>query len=79
MAAYVMEKLCLGCQRCVDACPNRAIRVFARLAIVNPAKCSECEECIGTCMHGAITLREDTGVGARNDEKNLERLERLIK
>ncbi|KJS87030.1 MAG: 4Fe-4S ferredoxin [Peptococcaceae bacterium BICA1-8] len=59
MSAFVIEKLCMGCQRCVDACPNRAIGVFARLATVDPAKCVECEECMEACMHGAITFRKD--------------------
>ena len=59
MSAYVIEKLCLGCHRCVDACPNRAIHILAKLAVVDPVKCSECEECLGACMNGAITFREN--------------------
>jgi len=59
MSAFVIESLCRGCQRCVDACPNRAISVFARLAIVDSLKCVECEKCMEVCMHGAITFRED--------------------
>ncbi|MHB1653969.1 MAG: DUF362 domain-containing protein [Desulfitobacteriaceae bacterium] len=59
MSAYVLEKLCRGCQRCVHACPNDAIQMIAHLAIVDPEKCVECEECMEVCMQGAITFRED--------------------
>ncbi|MFZ5944967.1 MAG: 4Fe-4S binding protein [Bacillota bacterium] len=59
MSAFVIDNLCRGCQRCVDACPNRAISVFARLAVVNADKCVECEECMQVCMHGAITFRSE--------------------
>ena len=62
MAAFILEKLCRGCQRCIRACPNQAIEMFAHLAIVDAEKCSECEECIEVCMHGAITFRVDKEV-----------------
>ena len=59
MAAFILEKLCRSCQRCIRACPNQAIEMIAHLTIVNPEKCSECEECLEACMHGAITFRVD--------------------
>ncbi len=62
MAAFILEKLCRGCQRCIRACPNQAIELVAHLAIVDAEKCSECEECIEVCMHGAITFRVDKEV-----------------
>ncbi|MEL7563868.1 MAG: 4Fe-4S dicluster domain-containing protein [Dehalobacterium sp.] len=52
-----MEQLCLGCQRCLDACPYEAIKMVAHLAIVNPKNCRECEACVEVCMQGAITFR----------------------
>lgn len=61
MAAFILEKLCHGCQRCIRACPNQAIEMIALLTIVNAEKCSECEECLEACMHGAITFRVDKG------------------
>lgn len=57
MAAFILEKLCIGCQRCIHACPNQAIEMIAHLATVDPEKCTECEECLEACMHGAITFR----------------------
>ncbi|MHB8126727.1 MAG: DUF362 domain-containing protein [Desulfitobacteriaceae bacterium] len=59
MAAFVLEKLCRGCQRCILACPNQAIMMIAHSIIVNAEKCSECEECLEVCMHGAITFLVD--------------------
>ena len=64
MAAYILEKLCRGCQRCVHACPSGAITMIAHLAVVNPVKCVECEECMEVCMQGAITIRDSEEAAA---------------
>ena len=56
MSAFILEKLCLGCSRCVDRCPVQAISMFAHLAVVDSTMCTECETCIESCMHGAITF-----------------------
>ncbi len=58
MSAYILEKLCRGCQRCVRACPQEAIKMVASVAVVEPEKCVECEDCMEACMHGAITFAE---------------------
>ena len=58
MSAFVINKLCRGCQRCVRACPQGAISMELSLAQVNPDKCTECETCMEVCMHGAITMAE---------------------
>lgn len=57
MAAFILDKLCSGCQRCVRACPNEAIKMVAHHAVVYPEQCEECEECMEVCMQGAITFR----------------------
>ncbi|HWJ03701.1 MAG TPA: 4Fe-4S binding protein [Verrucomicrobiae bacterium] len=59
MAAFVLDKLCKGCQRCVRACPVGAISMVTSLAVVNKDKCVDCEECTEVCMHGAITFVQD--------------------
>ncbi|MEA4900774.1 DUF362 domain-containing protein [Desulfitobacterium sp.] len=61
LAAFVLEKLCRGCQRCVHACPQNAIQMLSQLAVVNPDLCIECEACMEVCMQGAITFRETKG------------------
>jgi len=67
MSAFVLNKLCRGCQRCVRACPNAAISMVMSLAVVDPEKCTECEECMEVCMHGAITTVQQ-GNGAKTEE-----------
>ncbi|AFQ44723.1 DUF362 domain-containing protein [Desulfosporosinus meridiei] len=57
MAAFILEKLCRGCKRCVNSCPIEAITMFSHLAVVDPTVCIECEACMESCMHGAITFR----------------------
>lgn len=58
MPAFILEKLCRGCQRCVHACPQHAIQMVAHLAVVVPEKCIECEECMEVCLQGAITFKK---------------------
>ena len=57
MSAFILEKMCRGCDRCVNTCPVQAISMFSRLAVVDPTLCTECEACMEACMHGAITFR----------------------
>lgn len=59
MSAFILEKLCRGCQRCVHACPSQAITMVAHLAVVDQTKCIECEACMEACMQGAITFRSE--------------------
>jgi len=56
MAAFILEKLCRGCKRCVNACPVQAITMVSHLAVVDPEICTECETCMESCMHGSITF-----------------------
>ncbi|AFM00354.1 hypothetical protein Desde_1966 [Desulfitobacterium dehalogenans ATCC 51507] len=68
MPAYILEKLCRGCQRCLRACPREAIKMVAHVAIVEPDQCVECEECMESCMHGAITFRGEDQAGKARQE-----------
>lgn len=61
MAAYILESLCIGCQRCVRTCPNEAIKMLGHHAVVHPNACNECEECMEACMQGAITVQPHEG------------------
>lgn len=58
MPAFILEKLCRGCQRCFHACPHDAIKMVAHLPVVDNEKCQECEACMEVCMQGAIAFKE---------------------
>ena len=45
---------CVGCGRCVDVCPNDAIRPDATHGLVtDPEACTACEACVDACVRGA--------------------------
>ena len=70
--AEVVEEDCIGCARCIDACPVDAI-VGARryLHAVIAAECSGCELCLPACPVDCIVMVPD----ARAPEHVLTRAE----
>jgi ferredoxin len=54
MPAIIIENLCVCCGQCVNVCPNGAISVTVKRALVDPGKCDDCEECVFACVNGAI-------------------------
>ncbi|NLF01542.1 MAG: CoB--CoM heterodisulfide reductase iron-sulfur subunit A family protein, partial [Anaerolineales bacterium] len=57
--AVVDGELCVGCGRCVSACPYeaRALHPHRKLATVNPALCQRCGACAAACPNMATTVR----------------------
>jgi heterodisulfide reductase subunit A len=59
--AVVDEKLCSGCQICIDLCPYSAISFVpddgTGTARVNEALCKGCGTCVAACPAGAIEAR----------------------
>lgn len=51
----MVKDICNGCGMCVAACPNEAVSVQLKVAVVDPEKCQDCEECVFACPVGAIT------------------------
>ncbi len=47
---------CIGCTKCVKACPNGAISMDKNAAVVDHAKCTGCGACVEGCPTGAIGL-----------------------
>ena len=57
--AAVDEELCVGCGRCVLACPYeaRTLHPWKRLATVNAALCQNCGACAAACQNKATVMR----------------------
>jgi len=50
------ETLCVGCGKCVNVCPNNAIRILENKARIDYAACTGCGECVTVCERNAIKL-----------------------
>ncbi len=46
---------CIGCVRCMQSCPTKAIRVRNGKAVINYERCIDCGECLRVCPHEAVT------------------------
>ncbi|MDY6966447.1 MAG: 4Fe-4S binding protein [Halobacteriota archaeon] len=57
MPAVVDEDECVGCEVCVDECPNEAISMENDLAKVDESKCDDCGTCVDACPTEAITVK----------------------
>jgi electron transport complex protein RnfB len=57
-AAFIDEALCIGCVKCIDACPVDAIvGASKRMHTVLAAWCTGCELCLPPCPVDCIALR----------------------
>ena len=56
----VDEEKCVGCEECVDNCPQDVFEMENdKSKVVNPDECVDCESCVEVCEEDAITLVED--------------------
>jgi len=46
---------CTGCEYCVAVCPNNAITMFRKKAVIDLSKCTACGKCYDTCNYNAVT------------------------
>lgn len=45
---------CIGCSKCVKACPYEAITVTSNLAYIDYNKCKSCRKCVEVCPQSTI-------------------------
>lgn len=58
MQAFIDETICIGCAKCIDACPVDAIVGAHRLMhTVLPPLCTGCELCVAPCPVDCIEMR----------------------
>ncbi|MGL4826011.1 MAG: electron transport complex subunit RsxB [Vibrionaceae bacterium] len=61
MVAFIDEANCIGCTKCIQACPVDAISGSARqLHTVVEALCTGCELCVAPCPTDCIVMRAVT-------------------
>lgn len=53
---YACKFGCLGYGTCAKVCPQRAIRIIDRKAVVDDSLCIACGQCIKACPHNLIEL-----------------------
>ncbi len=87
--AFIREDECIGCTKCIQACPVDAIiGAPKRMHTVIASECTGCDLCLSTCPVDCIELREVSNEEALNNRQNQyrqrylnrsERLDRLEK
>lgn len=55
-AIQVLKDKCIGCTKCIKACPYEAISMDEKLAVIDLDKCTLCGSCVETCPVEAIEL-----------------------
>lgn len=61
--AYILEEHCIGCTKCLPACPVDAILgANKRMHTVIASECTGCELCIAPCPVDCIVMLPDTAL-----------------
>ena len=56
MAIRVFEDKCNGCGLCAKSCPQAAIQVDNKMAIIDVELCNYCGSCVSACRFRAIAI-----------------------
>ena len=66
--ALILEEICIGCTKCILACPVDAIAGAAKMMhTVIVEECTGCELCIAPCPVDCIVMVADVNDGAADD------------
>jgi formate hydrogenlyase subunit 6/NADH:ubiquinone oxidoreductase subunit I len=52
--------VCIFCDKCIEACPQKALSRNGEIFSVDPVLCTGCYTCVNICPRGAIQ-KEDVG------------------
>ena len=55
----VLKETCIGCAKCIRACPYDAIEMADNLAEIDLKKCTLCGACVESCPVDAIVLHHE--------------------
>lgn len=78
--AWIVEALCIGCTRCIAACPLDAIiGAPRRMHTVIEALCSGCDLCVPACPVDCIEMRPSAARPRWTDEDAVAARERSIR
>lgn len=58
-AIEIDDNKCIGCMRCMKACPTEAIRITDGTAYIQEHRCIDCGKCHESCPEKAIYVKED--------------------
>lgn len=76
--AVIVEEDCIGCAKCIQACPVDAIvGAHKQMHTVIEAECSGCELCIPPCPVDCIELKAVQPTDPRNERINTDRGRRV--
>lgn len=68
--AFIVEEDCIGCVKCIAACPVDAIIGAAKfMHTVIAAECTGCELCVAPCPVDCIVMKPAEGQGLDKREK----------
>ncbi len=73
---WINEKICTGCQICVDECSVGAISMCEVIAVIDESKCIRCGTCHDVCSSEAV--RHDGERIPEEVESNVAWAEKLL-
>ena len=66
MSIAINSSRCVGCKRCIEACPGNLIKLVDSKAVIKREKdCWGCTSCLKECRTGAIEFFLGADIGGR--------------
>jgi hypothetical protein len=70
LAPVVHLQQCIGCGKCVEICPVKAVHLKNKKSVIDKTKCIGCANCLAVCPTMAMFI--DFGAGYKVQEKMVE-------